>query len=47
MDDAGVTVLLETEATRELVEEHRPDAVIVATGAIPATLPVRGADRKT
>ncbi|MHB9098214.1 MAG: oxidoreductase [Syntrophales bacterium] len=46
MDDAGVTVLLDTEATRELVEQRRPDAVIVATGATPATLPVRGADKK-
>ena len=46
MDDAGVTLLLGTEATRELVEERRPDVVIVATGAIPATLPVRGADKQ-
>ncbi|MHB8909681.1 MAG: oxidoreductase [Syntrophales bacterium] len=46
MDDAGVTVLLDTEATRELVERHRPDAVIVATGATPATLPVRGAEKR-
>ncbi len=45
MDDGGVTVILDTEATRELVETQHPDAVIVATGATPATLPVRGADR--
>ncbi len=45
MDDGGVTVILDTEATRELVEKQQPDAVIIATGATPATLPVRGADR--
>ncbi len=46
MNDAGVTVVLDTEATKALVEKRRPDAVIIATGATPASLPVRGANRK-
>ncbi|PIV06970.1 MAG: hypothetical protein CO013_09315 [Syntrophobacterales bacterium CG_4_8_14_3_um_filter_58_8] len=46
MDDAGVTVVLDTEVTTALVEKHHPDTVIIATGATPANLPVRGANRK-
>ena len=46
MNDAGVTVVLDTEVTKALVEKRRPDTVIIATGATPASLPVRGANRK-
>ena len=46
MDDAGVTVVLHTEVSKALVEKRHPDTVIIATGATPATLPVRGADRE-
>lgn len=46
LDDAGVTVRLDTEGTLALVNMHHPDAVIVATGATPAGLAVRGADQK-
>ena len=46
MNDAGVTVFLDTEVTKALVEKRHPDAVIIATGATPASLPVRGANRK-
>jgi 2,4-dienoyl-CoA reductase-like NADH-dependent reductase (Old Yellow Enzyme family) len=40
MDDAGVTVFLDTEVTKALVEKHHPDTVIIATGATPASLQV-------
>ncbi len=41
---AGVAVRLGTEVTRALVEAEAPDAVIVATGARPATPEIEGAD---
>jgi 2,4-dienoyl-CoA reductase-like NADH-dependent reductase (Old Yellow Enzyme family)/thioredoxin reductase len=44
MDKAGVRVHLNTEVTHELVEKQNPDAVIVATGAAPASLHARGAE---
>jgi phytoene dehydrogenase-like protein len=47
MDDTGVTVVLDTEVTKALVEKCHPDTVIIATGATPTNLPVRGANRKT
>ena len=39
---AGVKVELGTEATLELVRSRRPDAVVLASGARPAWLPVPG-----
>ena len=41
---AGVKVFTGTEVTRELVLQLRPDAVVLATGAIPQTLNVLGAE---
>ncbi len=38
----GVKVLVDTEATPHLVEELRPEALVVATGARPATLDIPG-----
>ena len=38
----GVDVRLNTSATQELIEELAPDAVIVATGSRPLTLPIPG-----
>ena len=35
MDKLGVRIELGREVTPKLVEEHKPDAVIVATGAVP------------
>jgi len=35
MDKLGVRIELGREVTAKLVEEHKPDAVIVATGAVP------------
>lgn len=43
---AGVKVVLNTQVTDALTRKEKPDALIIATGASPATLPVRGADGK-
>lgn len=42
---AGVKITFNKEVTREFIEETQVDAVVVATGAIPATLDIPGADR--
>lgn len=42
--EEGVQIVLNRPVTRELVDRQKPDAVIVATGATPAALPVQGAD---
>lgn len=42
----GVQVELNTEVTPELVEKMHPDAVIVATGAIPTLPPIEGIERQ-
>ncbi len=39
---AGVKVCLRTKVTPELVKEVEPDAVVIATGAVPASLNVPG-----
>ncbi|MBU2600974.1 MAG: mycofactocin system FadH/OYE family oxidoreductase 2 [Actinobacteria bacterium] len=44
LERAGVSVVLDTEVTLELVAEVRPAAVIVATGSRPKTCPVAGGD---
>ena len=44
LKDAGVKVNLGQEVDRDFVEKADPEAVVVATGAKPATLPVPGAD---
>ena len=44
VDKAGVTVRLGEEATAEQVLAEHPDVVIVATGSLPKTHPVGGAD---
>jgi 2-enoate reductase len=46
LDKATVNVILKKEVTRHLVEEEKPDVIVVATGAIPLTLDVPGADGK-
>jgi 2,4-dienoyl-CoA reductase-like NADH-dependent reductase (Old Yellow Enzyme family)/thioredoxin reductase len=43
---AGVKVILKSEITRDDVIEVNPDAVVIATGAVPATIPVKGIDGK-
>ncbi len=44
--DSSVTVKLNTEATSELVQSEKPDAVLVATGAIPIIPPIKGVDNQ-
>jgi 2,4-dienoyl-CoA reductase (NADPH2) len=46
LEEAKVTVRLNQEVTRQLVEKENPDVVVVATGAKPASLDVPGADGK-
>lgn len=43
LDKAGVPVTLGTEVTREQVLAMKPDAVVVATGAVPLGLDIPGA----
>ncbi|NQT48715.1 MAG: FAD-dependent oxidoreductase, partial [Chloroflexi bacterium] len=43
LDRCGVSVMLGREVTREMVAEAKPDAVVVATGAVPLVLNVPGA----
>ena len=43
LDTSGVPVILGTELTRDKILEMKPDAVVVATGAVPAGLDVPGA----
>ena len=40
---AGVTPRLNTTVTCALVEEEQPDAVVIATGAVPHVPPIEGA----
>jgi NADPH-dependent 2,4-dienoyl-CoA reductase/sulfur reductase-like enzyme len=35
VESMNVKILLNTEVTDEIVEEHRPDSIIVATGSVP------------
>ncbi len=44
LEPAGVSVMLGTEVTPELVAGAKPDAVIVATGSRPKACPVAGGD---
>lgn len=45
IDKLGVTVMLDTEATPELVERLKPDAVVLATGVAPVIPEIAGLDR--
>ncbi len=40
----GVKICLNTEVTEALIEEEKPDGIIIATGAVPVTPPIPGAD---
>jgi Pyruvate/2-oxoglutarate dehydrogenase complex, dihydrolipoamide dehydrogenase (E3) component, and related enzymes len=46
LDEAKVEVRLNTKVTPQLVKADKPDAVVVATGAMPQTLNILGADGK-
>jgi len=43
LDNYGIAVTLRTEVTKGMVAEAKPDAVVVATGAVPLVLNVPGA----
>jgi 2,4-dienoyl-CoA reductase-like NADH-dependent reductase (Old Yellow Enzyme family)/thioredoxin reductase len=45
LEKLGVTVLMNTPLTAETVEDGRPDAVIVATGSVPAHIKISGLDQ--
>jgi len=45
MEKLGVKVAMRTPLTAEIVKERKPDAVIVATGSVPAAIPISGLDR--
>ena len=42
---SDIRVLLNTEATPEMVRKLAPDALIVAVGSVPNIVPIKGADR--
>ncbi|MEM7122601.1 MAG: FAD-dependent oxidoreductase [Pseudomonadota bacterium] len=44
MELAGVTVVRNQEVDRQLVEQEKPDAIIIATGAEPRPVDIEGAD---
>lgn len=44
--EAGVEIRLNAEATKEMVEEEEPDAVIIAAGSRPLVPPIPGIDGK-
>lgn len=45
LEKHGVKVLLNTPLTAETVKDQQPDAVIVATGSVPASINISGLDR--
>jgi 2,4-dienoyl-CoA reductase-like NADH-dependent reductase (Old Yellow Enzyme family)/thioredoxin reductase len=45
LDKLGVTVRMETKVTADMVREGAPDAVILATGALPQRPPIPGINR--
>ena len=45
VEKAGVQVKLNTDATAEIVTEQNPDAVVIATGGIPAMPDIAGIDK--
>lgn len=46
VEKAGVNVVLNTEATPELVKKYEPIGVFIAAGAKPVDIPIKGADSK-
>jgi len=45
LEKLGVTVLMNTPLTAQTVKDGRPDAVIVATGSVPARINISGLDQ--
>jgi 2,4-dienoyl-CoA reductase (NADPH2) len=44
-DKFGVRFVLETAVTRELLEEEKPDSLVIATGAVPQVPDIPGVDK--
>lgn len=44
-DKFGVKFVLETAVTKELLEQEKPDSLVIATGAVPAIPNIPGADK--
>lgn len=42
---AGVQVRLQTEVTKEVIDEIKPDIIILATGSVPFVPPIPGSDK--
>ena len=47
IEKLGVDLRLKTEATKDLLLSEKPDAVVVATGAVPERPPIVGAEHET
>ncbi|WP_202895082.1 oxidoreductase [Paenibacillus sp. 23TSA30-6] len=45
LDKLGVDIHLNTEVTKELIQEIQPDSIIVATGGTPILPPIKGIDK--
>jgi 2,4-dienoyl-CoA reductase-like NADH-dependent reductase (Old Yellow Enzyme family)/thioredoxin reductase len=45
LEKLGVKTVMNTALTAEMVKERKPDAVIVATGSVPAAMKISGLDR--
>jgi 2,4-dienoyl-CoA reductase-like NADH-dependent reductase (Old Yellow Enzyme family)/thioredoxin reductase len=45
LEKLGVRIVMNTALTAEMVKERKPDAVIVATGSVPAAMKISGLDR--
>jgi len=44
--DKNVPIHMNTEVTEEIIKKEKPDAIIIATGAIPAIPPIKGIESK-
>ncbi len=44
LEKLGVKVFLNTEATAGMIADNMPDAVVIATGAVPVVPKIKGAD---
>lgn len=47
MDKLGIDVRLNTMASKETIEGIKPDALVIATGAVPSFPPITGLDTET
>jgi len=45
-DKFGVTFMLNTPVTKELLEQKKPDSLVIATGAVPEVPEIPGADKQ-